>query len=197
MALSQETKIEQAHKADSARLEGDLPSEVKRVYMEYFSYEEYVYSQSKKTELGDQVELDTALRYQYSDRTFARLRFETDPQENRLDNQTSKFELLTGHQYGPVFFQVDGEFQTNEVDTGGMTFGFDLDSEGSLIAYEPFQSFRMTFYPFNFDGEVGKEYNTWDVTRLYFIEGTPSTINQTPAGDEKVVDKTIPVFVFR
>jgi hypothetical protein len=57
-------------------------------------------------------------------------------------------------------------------------------------------SFSFTFFPFNFDGEVGQEFNTWDVTRIYYLEGAPTTITFAQ-GDNKIVEKTIPGFDLR
>lgn len=167
--------------------------EQKGLFVEYFNYEDYVYSRSKKTELGDKVELDLGLRYQYDKDTFARLRFETDPSDNRFDNKTSKFELLAGHNSGTLFVQLDAELNTDETSTGGSSIGLDLDSELTLISYR-MDPWDFRFYPFNFDGEVGREFNTWDVTRIYFIDGAPSTVNNTQLADEKIAAKTIPGF---
>lgn len=163
------------------------------ILLEYLTFEDYLYSQSKKTEIGDALRMDVGLRYQYSDTTFGRLRFATDPVENRYNNKTSKFEILGGHQEGAWYFQLDTEILTNETANGGTSIGLDLDSELTLVRYNR-GDFDYTFYPFNFDGEVGYEFNTWDVTRLYFVEGAPSTVNPTPLGTEKVSEKTIPGF---
>jgi hypothetical protein len=76
--------------------------ELNKFFIETFYYEENIYSRGKKTELGDQVELSASLRYQFSDDTYFRARFETFPEENREDNKTSQFELLAFHRYGAV-----------------------------------------------------------------------------------------------
>lgn len=160
------------------------------LYLERVEYEEYVYSRSKKTELGDQVEIDASLRYQYNENTFGRFRFETDPVENRFNNKTSKFELLGGHRQDNFFVQIDTELNSN--DGGGTSIGFDLDSEGTFLGYRNDKGLGISFFPFNFDGEVGVEFDTYDVTRIYFIDGAPSTVNNTQLGDEKIAEKTIP-----
>lgn len=162
----------------------------KGFFLEKVSYEEYVYSRSKKTELGDQVEMDAAIRYQYDENTFGRFRFETDPVDNRYDNKTSKFEVLAGHKRGNFMVQIDTELNSN--DGGGTSIGFDLDSEGTFLGYKNEDGLGLTFYPFNFDGEVGVEFNTYDVTRIYYIDGSPSTVNNTQLGTEKIAEKTIP-----
>ncbi|MEO0336819.1 MAG: hypothetical protein AAF202_10510, partial [Pseudomonadota bacterium] len=166
------------------------------VFVEYFDYEEFIYSRSRKTEIGDQLELDVALRYQITDSTFGRFRFDTDPTLNRFDNKTSEFEFLIGHVYNNFYFQVDSllnlDDQENVTDeTSGLAIGLDLDSEDTLISYKINNNMLFTFFPFNFDGEVGRTFNTGDVTRIYFVSGTPNAVNDTPTGDEKLAEKTI------
>ena len=161
-------------------------------FVEYFTYQDYVYSRSRKTELGDQVNLYMASRYQYDVDTFARLLFATDPVEDRFDNKTSKFELLVGRNFDRLYFQVDVELNTNDGTGGATSIGLDLDSKLTVISYRFENEMAFKFYPFNFGGDVGREFNSWDVTRLFFIEGAPSTINNTQLADEKVGQKTIP-----
>lgn len=200
--ISSQKKSEEEDATDGKlKLSGDEDSESKMVtisgvpsrglYVEFLNYEEYAYSRSRKTEIGDQLELDLALRYQFNPSTFGRFRFLTDPVENRFDNKTSKFEFLGGHVYENFFFQIDSELLTNDGSSGGTSIGLDLDSEDTRIAYNIGQSFVFTFFPFNFDGEVGHEFNTWDVTRIYFIDGAPTTISTAPTGTEKVAEKTL------
>lgn len=159
-------------------------------YLERARYEEYVYSRGRKTELGDQVELDVAMRYQHDERSYARLRFETDPVENRFDNKTNLFEIVGGHFYNNFAIRLDSEINTN--DGGGQSIGLDLDSRGTYIAYQEEKGVGFIFYPFNFDSEVGRQFNTWDVTRLYFIDGSPTLVNNTQLSNEKIAVKTIP-----
>lgn len=158
-------------------------------YLEYAKYRDNVYSQSKKTELGDQTRLEMAFRYQRDENTFGRFRFETDPLDNRLDNKTSKFELLAGHRIDNFEVQIDSELNGN--DGGGTSVGLDLDSKYTFLRYTDGE-FAWTFFPFNFNGEVGKEFNTYDVTRIYSINGSPTTVNNTPLGSETISEKTIP-----
>ncbi len=159
--------------------------------IEFLNYEEYAYSRSRKTEFGDQVELDIALRYQFAPTTFGRFRFLTDPVDNRFNNKTSKFEFLAGHVYQSVYFQIDSELLTDDGDNGGTSIGLDLDSDDTLISYQLTDGLLLTFFPFNFDGEVGHEFNTWDVTRIYFVDGAPTTLNTAPVEDEKIAEKTL------
>lgn len=158
-------------------------------FLESAKYRDNVYSQSKKTELGDQTRLEMAFRYQKDEYTFGRFRFETDPVDNRLDNKTSKFELLGGHRVDQFAIQIDSELNGN--DGGGTSLGFDLDSKNTFLSYTD-GDFIWTFFPFNFNGEVGKEFNTYDVTRIYAINGSPTTVNNTPLGSEAISEKTIP-----
>lgn len=174
--------------------------------LELFSYEDFVYTGSRKTELGDQLELFSRFRYQITDSAWASLGFVTDPDRDRFDNKTSDFELRTGYIYGDLVAQADFTFNTNEDDGagGGMSFGFDLDSENTFLRYGFSPNWQLTFFPFNFDGEVGVVFNTGDVTRIYYIQGAPASIPPTqsdaivgfPSGFQ-IAQKTIPGFVLR
>ncbi len=172
------------------------PKPLKEFYIEYFDYYEYLYSNSRKTEVGDTVELDVSLKYNFSESTEFLLGFETIPENNRADNETSKFEVGAKHQYKNFELEFDLELQTNDGSTGGTTFGLDLDSEDTYLKYNITKNSSISFHPFNFDGEVGGFFNTWDVTRIYFVEGSPSAISQTQTGDESIAMKTIPGLVY-
>jgi hypothetical protein len=166
------------------------------VFVEYFDYEEFIYSRSRKTEIGDQLELNMALRYQITDTTFGRFRFDTDPSLNRFDNKTSEFEFLIGHVYNNFYFQVDSllnldDTENSNDDTSGMAVGLDLDSEDTLISYKISNNVLFTFFPFNFGGEVGRTFNTGDVTRIYFVDGSPQRRERCSTGSEKLAEKTI------
>ncbi|CAM9807960.1 unnamed protein product [Chrysoparadoxa australica] len=169
--------------------------ELKTFYIENFYYEDFIYSKGKKTELGDQAEINAAVRYQFSDNTYFRGRFATFPEENRFNNKTGRFELLADHTYNSVDFTIDFEINTNESSNGGTTLGLDLDSEFTNLNWKMADKVNLAFFPFNFDGEVGVEFNTRDITRINFIEGGPTTIlpNQ---GNNNVIQKTIPGLVF-
>lgn len=162
-------------------------------YLERFYYEDFIFSQGKKTQLGDQVELDASIVYRYDENTYARMRFETFPEENRFDNKTSTFEILAGYQRDKIEFAFDFSLETNDGTTGGTSLGFDVDSEYTMLKWNVSDTFSLRFFPFNFDGEVGQEFNTRDVTRIYYIEGAPNTITFSQ-GNNKVVEKTIPGF---
>ncbi len=162
------------------------------ISVDYIQFEDHIYSRSKKSEVGDQTELDMAFKYQYNENTYGRLRFETDPSESTTDNKTSKFELLLNHKYESLTIQADLDLKTSDGSTGGTSIGQDRDSEGTYLSWSPMNNLKLTFYPYNFDGEVGDEFNTWDVTRINFVEGAPSTINNTQLTDESITQKTIP-----
>ena len=179
-----------------AEINKEVPQE-RSFFIETFYYEDYVYSKGRKTQLGDQTELSASLRYQWSPDTFFRTRFQTFPEDNRFNNKTNRFELLANHQYGNVNFQLDLEINTNEknddgTSNGGSTLGLDLDSEFSVIEWQLNDRLKLSFYPFNFDGEVGVEFNTWDVTRMYFIDGGQASFIGSNPGTTKVAQKTIP-----
>ena len=162
------------------------------LFIENFNYADRVYAESKKTELGDQVEMDMAVKYLYDQDLYGMVSFQTDPTENRYDNKTSKLELLLFHRYAPFSLQLDSELNSDDGSTGGRSIGLDLDSEKTFITYHHSPHWALTFYPFNFDGEVGHNLQTLDVTRLHSLTGAPSSINHTQIGDEKFVNKTIP-----
>lgn len=173
----------------------------KKFSVELFSYEDFIYTGSRKTELGDQLELVSRFRYQITDSAWTSLGFRTDPDRDRFDNKTSDFELRSGYFYGNLVAQADFSFNTNDPD-GGMSFGFDLDSENTFLRYKfPDTKFQLTFHPFNFDGEVGVVFNTGDVTRIYYIKGTPTSLPLDPIGSAtnsfEIAQKTIPGFEFR
>lgn len=172
-----------------------LANDTSKFYFDKIEYQEYLYSKSKKTEVGDNVELEIYTNYQISENTKFSLGFQTYPEDNRFNNKTSKFDLIASHVYDDFKFSLDGELQTDEEDNGGTSIGVDLDSEKTYISYNISSSINATFYPFNFDGEVGGKFNTWDVTRINYIEGTPSSVTGTVSDDEKIATKTIPGIV--
>jgi hypothetical protein len=162
-------------------------------FLEYLDYEDRAYSQNQKTQLGEEVELDAALRYQYNENTFARFRFETDPEENSVDNKTSLFEIRASHRHESVLMALDLEINSSDNSDGSTSLGIDTDSEDSYIKWDMNDSLSLHFFPFNFNGEVGKEFSTWDVTRIYSIEGiqAPDTINYLQ-NTATITQKTIP-----
>lgn len=164
--------------------------------IELFNYEEVAYSQSKKTEIGDQLKLTSRFRYQFNENGWVSAGFSTRPEQNRFNNKTSQFEVRSGYTYNQFTAQIDLELNTND-DQGGITFGPDLDSENTFLLYNFNKRLQMIFFPFNFNGEVGVEFNTNDVTRVYFVDGAPSVINPIPNGNERLASKTIPGFELR
>ena len=164
--------------------------------VELFNYEEYAYSQSKKTEIGDQLRLTSRFRYQFNENGWVSAGFSTRPEQNRFDNVTSQFELRSGYRYKQFKAQIDLELNTSD-DQGGITFGPDLDSENTFLMYNISNKLQVLFYPFNFNGEVGVEFNTNDVTRIYFVDGAPAVINNPPTENERLGMKTIPGFELR
>ncbi len=164
--------------------------------LELFSYEENIYSQSRKTELGDQLKLNTRFRYQINDNAWMSMGFKTNPDVDRFENKTSDFEVRAGYTYDRLVVQADLSIDTD--DDGGMSFGMDLDSENTFLRYTINDEFKLTFFPFNFDGEVGVEFQTYDVTRIYYVQGTPSAIGLEPDPNDpanRLINKTIPGFV--
>ncbi len=166
--------------------------------VELFNYQEYLYSQSKGSEVGDKVEISTRLRYQFNSSAWGSVGFTTVPEQNRFDNKTSELELRGGYAYGDFIAQADFGIELNDTNDGGISFGPDLDSEGTFITYKMSPTFALTLYPFNFDSAVGVEYNTGDVSRIYFVEGSPSAIGSgalasSGAGSTiRLIQKTLP-----
>ncbi len=181
-------------------LQGVIPQNIDKlkfneIIFDRVIYDDRVYSKSRKTELGDQSELDMAFRYHTDATTFARFRMATDPSENRFDNKTSRFEMIFSKAFNKVRFQIDLELLTDDTEDGtdssGVSLGLDLDSDDTFINFTH-NHFIFTFYPFNFRSDVGDEFNTLDVSRINFIEGSPTTVSATQVGDERIVSKTIP-----
>jgi len=170
-----------------------------KLSLELFSYEEYIYSGSRKAEIGDQIELTSRFRYQITEEAWMSLGFRTDPSSDRFDNKTSDFELRSGYNFGSLIAQVDLSLNTNDPD-GGISIGFDLDSENTFLRYIINDNFQFTFFPLNFDGEVGVEFKTGDVTRIYYVDGTPSNVTLNPDPNdpaERIASKTVPGFELR
>lgn len=160
------------------------------IFLERAFYDERVYSRGRKTELGDQTRVDMTVRYQFLESSYTSFRFVTDPLENRFGNKSSELEFVAGHRYQNFSLRVDAELDMN--DNGGTSIGLDLDSRGTFISYEAGVGPGFIFYPFNFDSRVGRQFDSHDVTRIYFIDGSPSNVNNTQLGNEKIAEKTIP-----
>lgn len=170
-----------------------------KLTLELFSYEDFIYTGSRKTQVGDQTALVSRFRYQITDSAWTSLGFRTDPDKDRFDNKTSDFELRAGYLYENLVAQADFSFNTNDPD-GGISFGFDLDSENTFLRYVFNDKFQLTFFPFNFDGDVGVDLSTGDITRIYYVQGTPTNVPIAPDPDDpavQVAQKTIPGFELR
>lgn len=171
--------------------------------IEYMEFEDFLYSRAKKTQIGDQAEMELSLRYQYSSGTFARFRFITDPQDSVLTNKTSQFELIVQHKRGDWLFQFDLNLNTDDDSTsdsdntsnGSTSVGPDLDSVGTFVSYQMTKKLNFSFFPYNFDGVVGNTFNTGNVTTLFYISGSPSTVDPSQANNEQILRKTIPGLV--
>ena len=142
-------------------------------------YRDNAYSSAQKTQLGDQVELEMGIRYQKDENSFVRFRFATDPTENRKDNETSRFEIIYHKTFRKLSFQFDLGLDTNDPDSGGNNLGLDIDSDDTFLSYQISERSSFTFYPFNFRSDVGDEFNTRDVTRISYIEGSPTSVLST------------------
>ncbi|MBP9707014.1 MAG: hypothetical protein KBD78_05175 [Oligoflexales bacterium] len=165
-------------------------------FLEYLEYEQRVYSRERRTELIEGTKLDTAVRYQFTPETYGRLRLDIDPVEIHTENKVSKLELSAQHIYKDFVFGIDFDIKTNDGDKGGTSFGVDEDSEGTFIAYKALPSLTAVLYPYNFDGEVGEEFYTWDVTRIYYYKEAKYSVPNPPnENDDLLLEKTIPGLV--
>ncbi len=178
---------------------------LKTFYVDYARYEENIYARSSKYEIGDQMELDFSARWNLTPKTHMKFGFEIDPDEKSLtagsESKAQKFDMFFNHKVGNFTVQAELELDTNtknekadaSVDFGGISLGLDNDSDGSYISYSAFDGVMdFTFFPFNFNSEVGDEFNSWDVARLYYIDGAPSSIKSSPFSNETLKFKTIP-----
>lgn len=177
-------------------LKQEKPSD-KTLFLEYLNYQQSLYSSSMDVELGENARIETAFKYLPSDETFFRFRLLVDPRKNVYENQTSKVEVHLNHKYEKWELQADFELDFDDQNRGATALGPDTDSEYSYIAYNFSQGLRLTFYPYNFDGEVGRVFKSDDVTTIYYIEGTPDFISNLPLEDESIRKKTLPGFDLR
>lgn len=166
----------------------------KKAYLEYLNYEQRIYSSAEDFELGEQTVFGSAFKIHPNDDTFIRLRLEVDPKKNVYENKTSNVEVILNHSFGKVELQVDLDLRFDDHGRGATTLGPDIDSEYSFMAYRPWEDLRIVFYPYNFDGEVGRVFYTNDVTRIFYIEGTPDLISNLPIAGEAIRMKTLPGF---
>lgn len=163
-----------------------------------FTYDERVFSQERKSELGDQTRLQLGARYHFSEETFAGFRFQSLPSFNLDAFEADRFEFTFGHKYQNLDLLLDLDLMTDAGPNGGaMTVAIDQDSDGTLIRWRASKFFNLSFYPFNFNGRVGHYYRTWDVTRIYIIEGSPTIVSQTAntSANERIIEKTLPGIV--
>ena len=166
-------------------LQGIVPQNLDEIPMnelilDRMSYDDNIFSESQKTQLGDQSELGLAVRYHVAPMTFTRLRFVTDPRENRFNNKTSRFELIFAKSFDKFNIQIDLDILTNDTeddpDSGGISIGPDLDSDDTFISYQLNRNHNFVFYPFNFRSDVGDEFNTLDVSRIETVTDSPGSL---------------------
>lgn len=168
------------------------PAPLQSVYMEYMEYKQRVYSTSDSISLGDQARLDMAFQYRFQENTALRFRFDIDPNKYGDDqNTTSKFELRLWHAYQQFEFQADLDINGDDQGHGGTAIGPDTDSKDSWIAYNAGKSWKLFFRPYNLGTEIGQEFRTLDVARIYHISGSPSYIANLPVEDESIRSKTV------
>lgn len=163
----------------------------KKFSIELFNYEEAIYSRSKKTQVGDQVELRTRFRYQFTDNAWASLGFTTDPGNNRFNNKTSDFELRVGYNYEKFIAQIDLSINTNDSD-GGIALGSDLDSRNTFLSYKMNPNTSFVFYPFNFNGSTGVNFYNDNITNVNYLTNAPNALDTNPLRDETLATKSIP-----
>lgn len=196
LAVAQTPEQTQPATSDSpeAKASQSTAAPIGSFYMEYLDYEQRVHSTSEITELGEKTKLDAAFKYRFNEDTSIRLRLDIDPYKYPEENKSSKFEVRLNHTYKAFEVQADFDINGDDYDRGATTFGPDDDSDDSFMSYQPFSFLKGVFYPYNFGGEIGNEFRTLDVTRIYYIEGNPSSISEIPKEGERLRSRTIPGF---
>ena len=158
-------------------------------------YKQKVASSTEAVELGERTTVDAALEYQSTPQTILGMRIDTDPEKNEYDNETSILEATAVHSYKLFKFAIDLDINLDARHHGGTSFGLDSDSMMSYLEWNFASGFYLDLHPYNFGGKVGKQFITDDITRIYYIEGTPSYINYQPLSKEHIRMKTIPGLV--
>lgn len=163
-------------------------------YLEFVRYEQILHSSTQGTVAGENTDLQAAFRFLVHDEGFFRIRFNTDPERNRLENSTSRLELVMNHRLGDFEIQADLDLRFTGEDE---TVGPDDGSDKFFISYQPTKNIAVTLYPYNFDGDLGWYFYQNDINRMFYIEGTPESIPQfLPENDDTVFlrNKTLPGF---
>ena len=163
-------------------------------YIEYLRWEQFVHSESKNTQLGEQTLFDTLVAYRLYEDTTVKFRLDIDPNRGAEDNKTPKLNFRLYHHYQQFDFQADLVLNGDDNQRGATTVGIDNTSKYSWVSWNPSEAVKLVFYPYNMGTEIGREFRTWDVGRLYFIEGTPAYISNLPIEDEAIGTKTLPGF---
>ncbi len=167
---------------------------VQSTYLEYLRYQQYVHSASENTQLGQETLFDALIGYRLTEDTAVKFRLDIDPNRGSVDNKTSKINLRLLHHYEQFDFQADLQLNGDDNKRGGTTLGLDSTSKYSWISYSPVSEVKVVFYPYNFGTEIGREFRTWDVARVFFVEGTPAYISNLPIENETIGTKTLPGF---
>ncbi|WP_141735807.1 hypothetical protein [Oligoflexus tunisiensis] len=165
---------------------------VQTTYLEYLRYQQYVHSASESTQLGEETLFDALVGYRLTEDTSLKFRLDIDPNRGSVDNKTSKLNLRLLHHYEQFDFQADLLLNGDDNGRGATTLGLDRTSKYSWISYTPNDTISVRFYPYNFGTEIGREFRTWDVARVFQIEGTPAYISNLPIEDETIGTKTLP-----
>ncbi len=168
--------------------------ESSEVFLERVSIEQRFHSSSKGFEAGERNKLEAAFQYQPSTDSFFRLRFDTDPKKNPKENKTSELELIMNHRVLDFEIQADLKTDLDAGDTGGISFGPDVNSEDSFIRYNIMDELSLTLYPFNFKKSMGEFFYMYNITQIFYIDGTPDVIPQVETADVSLRNKSLPGF---
>ncbi|HYX39413.1 MAG TPA: hypothetical protein VE954_40450 [Oligoflexus sp.] len=179
--------------ASSARAQIET-APVQSTYLEYLRYQQYVHSASENTQLGQETLFDALVGYRLNEDTAVKFRLDIDPNRGSVDNKTSRLNLRLLHHYEQFDFQADLALNGDDEGRGATTVGMDNTSKYSWISYTPVEALKVIFYPYNFGTEIGREFRTWDVARVFFVEGTPAYISNLPIENETIGTKTVPGF---
>lgn len=175
--------------AEAAQNSSSAPTDWK---LDYFKFEQKMHSSGEGVLAGESTEVDAALKYTPAENSFFRLRFDIDPDRYATVNKTSRLEGLFNHRMETLELQVDMDLDFDSESRGATSIGLDTDSDASFVRYKAFESWDLTIYPYNFDGEVGRVFATDDVTRIYYIDGLPTLITAEKPGNGVITSKTLP-----
>lgn len=162
----------------------------KNTFLESAMIKQDIFSTSEGTEAGENTEVEAVLKYYPTEDSFFQLRINTDPDKNEVENKTSKLEFILNHKVSDFTFQMDLEMKSNS--SGNNSVGPDSDSDYTFVEYKISEQWGIKYYPYNFNGELGDEFCSGDVTTVHYIKGKPDNIPHEKDDDISLHTKTLP-----